>query len=223
MKKIKIKGKDYVEVHERVKEFHNQYPNGSITTEIIEMTDRFITKTTVIPDIGVPERYFTGVAYEKESEGFINKTSALENCETSSVGRALGFLNIGIDTSIASYDEVSNAIEQQKSKPAPKPKKVVKVDDKLNVSVEDIKEKFDGVEVKNLVNFGKHNGKDWSEVPQKYVEWCAEGSKVDWQRDEAQKELDRRSGNVPDRPNRASGGMSEVALEEVDEFEGMPS
>ena len=111
MKKIQIKGKDYVEVHERVKEFHNQYPNGSISTDVIEMTDRFITKTTVIPDIGVPERYFTGVAYEKEDEGFINKTSALENCETSSVGRALGFLNIGIDTSIASYDEVSNAID----------------------------------------------------------------------------------------------------------------
>ena len=98
----------------------------------------------------------------------------------------------------------------------------MKVDDKLNVSVEDIKEKFNRAEIKNVVNFGKHNGKDWSEVPQQYVDWCAESSKVDWQRDEAQKELDRRSGNVPARPNRASGGMSEVALEEVDEFQDMP-
>ena len=46
---------------------------------------------------------------------FINKTSALENCETSSVGRALGFLGIGIDTSIASREEVDNAIHQQKN------------------------------------------------------------------------------------------------------------
>ena len=221
MKKIQIKGKDYVEVHERVKEFHNQYPNGSISTEIIEMTDRFITKTTVIPDIGVPERCFTGVAYEKEDDSFINKTSALENCETSSVGRALGFLNIGIDTSIASYDEVSNAINQQKSKPAPK--QTMNVDSDLKVTVESVKEKFGGSEIKNLVNFGKHNGKDWSEVPEDYINWVCKNSKVDWQRDEAQKELDRRNGNVPDRPNRASGGMSEVALEEVDEFEGMPS
>ena len=115
MKKIEIKGKDYVEVHERVKEFHNQYKKGSITTEIIEMTDRFITKTTVIPDIGVPERYFTGVAYEKEDEGFINKTSALENCETSAVGRALGILGIGIDGSIASAEEMQNAVHQQQA------------------------------------------------------------------------------------------------------------
>ena len=212
MKKIQIKGKDYVEVHERVKEFHNQYKKGSITTEIIEMTDRFITKTTVIPDIGVPERYFTGVAYEKENEGFINKTSALENCETSSVGRALGFLNIGIDTSIASYDEVSNAIEQQKPKPTPK--QTMKVDSDLKVTVEAVKEKFGGVEIKNLVNFGKHNGKDWSEVPESYVVWVAKNSAVDWQKVAAQEELDRRSGSAP---------IKDVVDGLVDEFEGMPS
>ena len=113
MKKINIKGKDYVMAHERVKEFHNLYPNGKIETEIIEMTDRFITKTKVTPDVENPERFFTGVAYEKEGANFINKTSALENCETSSCSRAMGMLNIGIDTSIASYEEVSNAIHQQ--------------------------------------------------------------------------------------------------------------
>ena len=115
MKKIDIKGKDYVQVHERVMEFHKQYKNGKIETDVIEMTDRFITRTKVTPDIENPERYFTGIAYEKEGASFINKTSALENCETSSVGRALGFLNIGIDTSIASKDEVDNAIHQQKN------------------------------------------------------------------------------------------------------------
>ena len=117
MKKIQIKGKDYIEVNERVKQFHIDYPNGSITTELIEMTDRFITKTTVIPDVKFPDRKFTGLAYEKEDSTFINKTSALENAETSSVGRSLGFLSIGIDTSIASYDEVANAVKQQKDKP----------------------------------------------------------------------------------------------------------
>ena len=119
MKKIQIKGKDYIEVNERVKQFHIDYPNGSITTELIEMTDRFITKTTVIPDVKNADRKFTGIAYEKEDSTFINKTSALENCETSSVGRALGMLGIGIDTSIASYNEVANAVEQQKDKPIP--------------------------------------------------------------------------------------------------------
>ena len=124
MKKIKIKGNDYVMVHERVKEFHNLYPKGSIKTEIIELSDnRFITVTTATPDVSVPERCFTGVACEIIGDNNVNSTSALENCETSSVGRSLGLLNIGIDTSIASYEEVSNAIEQSKPKPkSTKPK-----------------------------------------------------------------------------------------------------
>ena len=136
MKKIDIKGKAYVEVHERVMEFHKLYKNGKIETDIIEMTDRFITRTKVTPDVDNPERYFTGIAYEKDGASFINKTSALENCETSSCGRALGFLNIGIDTSIATYEEVSNAIHQQKSKPKATKLKDVEVSndpfDKLN-------------------------------------------------------------------------------------------
>jgi hypothetical protein len=52
----------------------------------------------------------TGTAYEKESSSFINKTSFIENCETSAWGRALGNLGIGIDNSIGSADEVKNAI-----------------------------------------------------------------------------------------------------------------
>ena len=44
--------------HERVKEFHNIYKNGSIKTELIEMTDRFITKTIITPDVDNPDRFF---------------------------------------------------------------------------------------------------------------------------------------------------------------------
>ena len=57
-----------------------------------------------------------GTAQEKENSSFINKTSFIENCETSAVGRALGMLGIGIDTSVASYEEVANAIENQNKK-----------------------------------------------------------------------------------------------------------
>ena len=52
---------------------------------------------------------------EKESTSYINKTSYIENCETSAVGRALGMAGFGIDTSVASYEEVSNAIAQQEA------------------------------------------------------------------------------------------------------------
>jgi hypothetical protein len=59
----------------------------------------------------------TGTAYEKEGSSNINRTSYIENCETSAIGRALGFCGIGIDTSIASYEEVATSIMQQEEKP----------------------------------------------------------------------------------------------------------
>ena len=54
-----------------------------------------------------------GTAYEKENSSFINKTSYIENCETSAVGRALGMAGFGIDVSVASYEEVATAIANQ--------------------------------------------------------------------------------------------------------------
>jgi hypothetical protein len=57
----------------------------------------------------------TGMAYEKENSTFINKTSYIENCETSACGRALGMAGFGIDTSVASAEEVQNAIANQNS------------------------------------------------------------------------------------------------------------
>jgi hypothetical protein len=62
----------------------------------------------------------TGTAYEKESSSFINKTSYIENCETSAVGRALGMCGFGIDVSVASAEEVQNAINNQGDKADPK-------------------------------------------------------------------------------------------------------
>ena len=196
MKKIQIKGKDYIEVNERIKEFHKKYPDGSITTDLIEMTDRFITKTTVIPDATIPERKFTGIAYEKEDSTFINKTSALENCETSSVGRALGMLGIGIDTSVASYDEVANAIEQQKTTDAP-PKINLKDQEVPNPEFEKVLDELDGMPMdddssdwdgEEVCRFGKYRDVKWNKiVDASWIEWVSKNSKVDWQRDLATK------------------------------------
>ena len=113
MKKIQIHGKDYVMVKDRIIHFNEHYPNGSIRTELIEMTDGFIVKSTVIPDVDKPERYFTGHAEEVIGSSQINKTSALENCETSAIGRALGCMGIGVEDAFASADEVKNAQHQQ--------------------------------------------------------------------------------------------------------------
>ncbi len=113
---VNIHGKEYTMVDERVAEFHELYPNGSIISSMSQKDDMFIFKSTATPDVDKPERFFTGHAYEIIGSTQINKTSALENCETSAIGRCLGFLNIGLN-GIATADEVANAIHQQKPKP----------------------------------------------------------------------------------------------------------
>jgi len=113
---VNIHGKEYTMVDERVAKFHELYSNGSITSSMSQKDDMFIFKSTATPDVDKPERFFTGHAYEIIGSTQINKTSALENCETSAIGRCLGFLNIGLN-GIATADEVANAIHQQKPKP----------------------------------------------------------------------------------------------------------
>lgn len=109
--KTDIKGKGYVEVNARVKAFRELFPEGSIETEIISDIAGVCCIKATVKDKGAV--IATGHAYEKESSHFINKTSYIENCETSAVGRALGFIGIGIDTSIASYEEVETAQANQ--------------------------------------------------------------------------------------------------------------
>ena len=111
-----VKGKNYAEVPQRVKAFRMLYPQGFIITDMISNDGGVcVFKATAgyYGDNGEAYTLGTGTAYEKEGSSFINKTSYIENCETSAVGRALGFLNIGSDSSIASYEEVQNAKLQQ--------------------------------------------------------------------------------------------------------------
>lgn len=112
MEKIKIQGKDYITVNERVKEFRRLHPQGQILNQVMANAEgQVMFQCKIIVD-GV--LVATAHAYEKEGSSFINKTSYIENCETSAVGRALGMYGIGIDTSLASADEVANAVTQQK-------------------------------------------------------------------------------------------------------------
>lgn len=113
-----IKGKEYAEVNQRIKAYRMVYPNGMIKTEIKILKDGVcIFRAEVTNDNG--DVIGVGHAYEKENSTFINKTSYIENCETSAVGRALGMAGFGIDTSVASAEEVQNAIENQKEKKEP--------------------------------------------------------------------------------------------------------
>jgi hypothetical protein len=114
---IDIKGKPYVVAKEKLLYFHEICPNGAIISDIVEQTPESITiLTKCIPDVDKPERYFTGLAMEIKGSTFINGTSHVENCETSSRARALSGLGIGIEETCASADEVANAIIQQDEK-----------------------------------------------------------------------------------------------------------
>ena len=108
MKTIEIHGKKYVTVNERVKFLRENHPDHSIVTDIVTATEQMaIINCKIIDKEG--RVISTGHAFEVVSDKGINKTSHLENCETSAVGRALGFLGIGIDGGIASLDEIINA------------------------------------------------------------------------------------------------------------------
>ena len=114
LKGIDFKGKNYIEVNQRIKAFRMLYPEGTITTDILFMDNGVVTMKASV--YNGEKLLATGLAQEKETSSFINKTSFVENAETSAVGRALGMLGIGIDTSIASAEEVINAINNQNSK-----------------------------------------------------------------------------------------------------------
>lgn len=118
-KAIDIKGKKYVLVSDRVLYFNETYPNWSIVTQRIMTEEPWIEvfKATVMPDCEKPQRYFTGYSQAKWWDWFINKTSALENAETSAVGRALAMMWIWVIDSIASVDEINKAENAAKAKP----------------------------------------------------------------------------------------------------------
>jgi len=107
-KAVDIKGKKYVLVSDRVLYFNETHKEGSITTELVSAPEakHIIIKATVSPD---GKRNFTGYSQAVIGDGFINKTAALENAETSAVGRALAMMGIGVIDSIASVDEMKKA------------------------------------------------------------------------------------------------------------------
>jgi hypothetical protein len=146
-KTTNIRGKQYVEVNERIKFFRqeDQYKGWGIHTDI-NMLDgsQCLCKCTITNADG--EVIAQGHAHEVQGSSNINKTSYIENCETSAVGRALAMLGIGIDTSIASANEVTEAIaKQQEMVDNPHVQKLAK---KLDAPVENIMDKrkaFDSI------------------------------------------------------------------------------
>ncbi len=142
-KTTNIRGKHYVEVNERIKFFRqeDQYKNWSLITEFTVLDEAQCVCKASIAD---PEHRIISVGHAHEVQGSsnINKTSYVENCETSAIGRALAMLGIGIDTSIASANEVSDAIAKQETAEPTKAKKMIKK----------VQEKFDTDPPENIMD-----------------------------------------------------------------------
>lgn len=153
IKTTDIKGKNYAEVNQRIKAFRMNHPNGSIATHIESLQDGVVVMSCEVKDENgalLGKAY----AYEKENSSFINKTSFIENCCTSCTGRALGYAGYGIDVSVASAEEVQNAIENQK----------VTQEDADNYKL----------------TFGKYKGMTIKEIQKEkpeYIDWLLENTK----------------------------------------------
>ena len=152
-KTTNIRGKQYVEVKERVSFFRQEeeYKNWTISTEItiLDGGAECLCKC-IIADL--QQRVVaTGHAHEVKASSSINKTSYIENCETSAVGRALAMLAIGIDVSMASSNEVADAIAKSES-PKGKPKEVAKAAPAANAEQDDFEKAV------NYLNKSSQNG-----------------------------------------------------------------
>lgn len=161
-----IKGKEYAEVNQRIKAFRMCYPEGFIRTQLLSVEDGVCIMRA---EVGDGENILgTGTAYEKETSSYINKTSYIENCETSAVGRALGMAGFGIDTSVASYEEVSNAIAQQEADKQPKKAKGHNSTPETVEARETAYGRITEKEWKNLQAVCKEKGKDPRELLRLY-------------------------------------------------------
>jgi hypothetical protein len=102
--------KDYIPVSTRIEEFWQKYPQGRIATSIYSWENgTVVVRAETYRDIKDQVPAATGHAHEVEGTTYINKTSALENCETSAVGRALAIMGFEIKGGIASQEEVEGA------------------------------------------------------------------------------------------------------------------
>lgn len=113
LKTVNIKGKEYVQVNERLKAFRSipEFKGWSLTSEVVDLKEDSCTIKATITDNDGKIRA-TGFAREVIAKSPINKFAFVENCETSAWGRALGNLGIGIDSSICSAEELITKMSQ---------------------------------------------------------------------------------------------------------------
>jgi len=189
--KVLIHGKEYETVASRIHKFRESHGNHSLVTDVLERTnDCVVVKAAIFNDND--RLVATGHAEEYRSASNINKTSALENAETSAIGRALASFGLG-GTEFASADELTNAITTKPSASKPNrtvrnsPKKeetinprnmVKQLSEKLGMDVEVVDD--DGLPVDSekswkdaVIHFGKNKDTRLEDLSPRQVSWYA--------------------------------------------------
>lgn len=162
---------DYIEVNVRIEKFWKDHPKGRIETEIKAIDDiRVLIQAKVYRDSKDEHPSATGHAEEIRDASYINKTSAVENGETSAVGRALAILGYEIKKSVASKEEVQNAVEQQKN---------IKPQAKTSATVQTAEKQITEKQIKRLLALAKTVWLEYEDVKKRLARHSYEGHTKD--------------------------------------------
>jgi hypothetical protein len=202
---VNIFGKEYKTVAERLDELYKSGKDYSLNTELISWENGVVIMKATLQ---IGENTYTGHAYEVEGSTQINNTSALENCETSCIGRSLASAGMG-GSEFASADELANALGQQKASTSPQVRSQASesVFPTTNTSVSSKLVWSKSNRTITPIHFGKHKGTSWSEVTANYLDWLAHKSSLGEElKKYATDELDYRNTSQDyERPKNESG------------------
>ena len=110
---------DYETVEVRLEKFIKDYPDFRISTELeVCEKDRYIVKAYLFKTTQCSSAFSTGLAEEKVTDRGVNQTSALENCETSAIGRALANAGYAAKGKRPSREEMNKVVATKVAKPA---------------------------------------------------------------------------------------------------------
>jgi len=200
---VNIHGKEYYTVVERLKMLKNDFKiDYSLTTDLLKCDDKVVVMKATLK---IGDNVYTGHAMEKFGSSKINTSSALENAETSAIGRCLSSAQY-IGSEFCSANELENALVQQDEITPEQENKILKGELKEARDVADaehplantIKKTMQGKVIDDsgddVIGFGKHKGTKWSDVDESYLKWVAKN--LDKHKDTAQKHLDARQGKI---------------------------
>ena len=205
---------DYETVEERLLKFWKDYPDGRIETELIEATtNRFIVYAKIFRTEADSKHWTSGLAFESITERGVNSTSALENCETSAIGRALANAGYATRGKRASREEMSKVVRDRIIK-VEKPSDPWTVEPKeMPVPVaEAVTQLNDGIVPEQIPTCPTHNlpceskegntrGKAWKHYKCQKA-WSDKCEFIVWM------EIDKTGRWVPQRPRPQQGALS---------------